>query len=310
MKRDLNLDGLKFFLIFCVVLGHMSFNDFGLQVHRMIYSFHMPAFVFLSGYFTSSYKPGKSPRWILETLCIYAVAQVMHVCLNLVLHEPVTAKYLICPAFTLWYLLCLVIWRVSIWKVFGKTNSSTWLIIVSVALSIVSGFIPVDSAFSFQRVFSFFPFFVLGFLFKNNHWENRFKAVPFPILLSLFAVGLLIARQFPLFMPKYHYSSEEDLFMRAFQSVLGAGMSICIFCMSKYPIWGKLYKYGRYTLWIYIGHSFLTRINLVERAQMHFWGLKSNLFEALLLCSVYCFGICAMIQLIQGKKREAHSVVS
>ena len=53
MKRDARLDGLKFVLIFLVVLGHLSYNDYGLGLTKMIYSFHMPVFVFLSGYFTS-----------------------------------------------------------------------------------------------------------------------------------------------------------------------------------------------------------------------------------------------------------------
>ena len=53
MNRDLRLDGLKFIMIFLVVLGHLRFIDYGISVGKMIYSFHMPVFVFLSGYFTS-----------------------------------------------------------------------------------------------------------------------------------------------------------------------------------------------------------------------------------------------------------------
>ena len=51
--RDLKLDGLKFIMIFLVVLGHLSYNDWGMETGLLIYSFHMPVFVFLSGYFTS-----------------------------------------------------------------------------------------------------------------------------------------------------------------------------------------------------------------------------------------------------------------
>lgn len=51
MERDLRLDGLKFFLIFLVVLGHLHFNDYGIWIGYYIYSFHMPVFVLLSGFF-------------------------------------------------------------------------------------------------------------------------------------------------------------------------------------------------------------------------------------------------------------------
>ena len=42
MERDLHIDGLKFLMIFLVVLGHLSYEDYGLEINKMVYSFHMP----------------------------------------------------------------------------------------------------------------------------------------------------------------------------------------------------------------------------------------------------------------------------
>lgn len=55
-KRIALWDNLKLFLIFLVVLGHLSFDYFDSSqmfrtISMVIYTFHMPAFVFISGLF-------------------------------------------------------------------------------------------------------------------------------------------------------------------------------------------------------------------------------------------------------------------
>lgn len=51
--RNTCIDSLKFFLIFLVLVGHCLDSNLGLHsnnvVFRIIYSFHMPVFVILSG---------------------------------------------------------------------------------------------------------------------------------------------------------------------------------------------------------------------------------------------------------------------
>ena len=47
-------DNIRFILIICVVFGHfleMIPGAMSLYLYRIIYSFHMPAFIFISGYF-------------------------------------------------------------------------------------------------------------------------------------------------------------------------------------------------------------------------------------------------------------------
>lgn len=126
--RDLQFDGLKFLLIFCVVFGHLGCYGYGLRINRMIYSFHMPVFVFLSGYFTSlSSNREKQNNWLKKTLIIYAVAQITHYSLRLLLefgastikakpfdYSLLSWKFLVSPELALWYLVCLLYWRIAI----------------------------------------------------------------------------------------------------------------------------------------------------------------------------------------------------
>ena len=56
--REYQWDNLRFLLISLVVLGHlweiMGQAPYKDVVYRIIYSFHMPAFLFLSGMFAKS----------------------------------------------------------------------------------------------------------------------------------------------------------------------------------------------------------------------------------------------------------------
>jgi len=58
--RDARFDTLKGMLILLVVCGHFfghsSQGSLSQVMGNFIYSFHMPLFVFISGYFTSSRK--------------------------------------------------------------------------------------------------------------------------------------------------------------------------------------------------------------------------------------------------------------
>ena len=60
MKRDLYWDSLKFVLIFLVVYGHTieTYSPDGSinrAIYNLIYVFHMPLFIFISGYFSKKY---------------------------------------------------------------------------------------------------------------------------------------------------------------------------------------------------------------------------------------------------------------
>lgn len=58
-QRDHTLDALKLFAIYLVVWGHaiqylQSIEYYNQPVYRIIYSFHMPLFMALVGYFAAS----------------------------------------------------------------------------------------------------------------------------------------------------------------------------------------------------------------------------------------------------------------
>lgn len=312
--RDLKIDGLKCLMIFLVVLGHLTYNDWGIGVNRLIYSFHMPVFVFLSGYLTSrNTNEEKRHRWFKRTLLIYLIAQFAHILLTIGFEygkmflekeafDPavISWRVIISPYLALWYLLCLIYWRFSVWYLFPKTNDIT-LIIISMGLAFLSGFIPVDHDFSFQRAFSLYPYFVMGLAFRKRGLIDKLIKLPYVYALIGLIVGLFISRLLPTYMPKFHYSNWNDLVLRITQTGLGAFLCLCVIRITYLDATEKLAKYGAYTLWIFIGHTYLIRIG--EKA-FPYLGISLNLIEALLLASLYCYLFYIVANLYQTHRRS------
>lgn len=310
-RRDKSSDGLKFVMIFFVILGHLSYYDYGIGLYNIIYSFHMPVFIFLSGYYTSTnYDKKKQIKWLKKTLYIYAIAQLTHFLLRIILN----CKYnscshinvytiidlLVSPEFALWYLVCLIYWRLIIWKSFTSI-SDIHLLWVSLAGVFLCGFIPIDYTFSFQRAFSFFPFFVIGNMFRNRNLTRTLERIPISVVLPALLIGLIVARYFPTYMPKFHYSNWHHPLIRIFQTVLGILLCLLIVRLSRIKFLANFANFGAHSLWIYIGHIYLITIGNYFYPQI---GLTLNLFSAIAVALLYCvlFHIAAVLYGLYRKK--------
>lgn len=308
VARDLKTDSLKFIMIFLVVLGHMgSYNDYNIGLCRIIYSFHMPVFIFLSGYFTSiNSTEGKQRSWIKQTLILYVIAQLVHVALEILLRytdchlKQIPFDYsfnlidiLFSPRLALWYLLCLVYWRVVAWKISGGL-SDAMLLLISVVLAVLSGFIPIDHTFSFQRAFAFSPFFFLGVVFKRRNWMDKLEKMPIQYVIIALLFGLFLAKLLPTYMPRTHYENWHHPVIRVCQSVLGVYLCLLILRISRIGFVKKLSEYGAYTLWVYIGHTYLI---VIAGDLFPYLNISLNLFSALAISMIYCLIFVALAKL-------------
>ena len=84
-KRIALWDNLKLFLIFLVVLGHLSFDYFDSSqmfrtISMVIYTFHMPAFVFVSGLFCKRSVNSDSPpiKRFFSFMMLYLFARILN----------------------------------------------------------------------------------------------------------------------------------------------------------------------------------------------------------------------------------------
>ena len=313
--RDLRFDGLKFLLIFLVVLGHLTFKDYGIGVKRMIYSFHMPVFVFLSGFFLPlSQTRDKQIKWLKKTFLIFLCAHISQHILRIMigfvssllngsafdLSSFLSWKLLISPGFALWYLVCLIYWRIIVW-IIGGNLKDILLLVISLIISILAGFVPLDYDFSFQRAFAFFPFFVLGIVFQKRQVIPQLERIPVIYAIISVIIGLVLARTMTPYLPVHHYVNREDVFLRMIQTLLGMFMCPMIIRISRCRFTEVFAKYGSKTLWIYIGHTYL--IILGDRFY-HYCGVSFNMFSATLVAIIYCVILIFMANKYQEQKEK------
>jgi len=174
LDRDKSFDILKGIGIVAVVLGHFvepfRANHFIFKgIFVLIYSFHMPLFSFVSGYFGRL-----SSKSILNTVKVYFGFQFVYLIYQLVFKiVPFDLinilKAFITPYWHLWYLFALFFWRVSLF-LFNKVKkiyARVIVLFVLFALALAAGMkeLPLD----FQRTLVFFPYFVFGFFFKDYY---------------------------------------------------------------------------------------------------------------------------------------------
>ena len=171
-SRNYFLDNYKALLIVLVVTGHFiepcSDNHPILQFLKWgIFSFHMPAFIFISGYFS---KKKMSFKKLVQKLIIpYLMYEMIYYLLYVFVIHKDTGLYLNRPKFSLWYLMALFFWRIAtpyIRKIPGN-------IFIAITAGLLIGFTQLGNFFSIPRTLFFYPFFLAGYYFQ----EDWFKAV-------------------------------------------------------------------------------------------------------------------------------------
>jgi len=154
-------DNIKGLLIFLVVLGHFlwDFRNQGLAryIVELIYIFHMPAFIFVAGHLSKRSR-SKSKYSILKLILIYIIFNTALMLFSYFLEG--TSFLLVTPYYSSWFLLSLVIWRITI----KYLNKIPHLLLLSVFVSIIIGFWhDISNILAISRTVAFFPFFVSGY---------------------------------------------------------------------------------------------------------------------------------------------------
>jgi len=166
--RDFYFDNAKFILMVLVVVGHFMGLMEGRvisQIHTFIYIFHMPCFVFITGYFTN---PNKEPK-ILGLAIKFVVFQFILFTINRYVNGGNISLQFVYPHIGLWYLLACLFWRLITPKIINIPN----IIIITLTMGILIGYVPFIGKFlALSRVFYFLPFFLAGCLAKREHLEK------------------------------------------------------------------------------------------------------------------------------------------
>ena len=163
-KRAWYLDNLRLLLIFLVVLGHTLEQIDGVVrtgLFEIIYTFHMPAFLFLSGYF-AKFRPKK----LLTRLALpYLVFQTLYSLFGALIlyHTPVTVRFA-SPYWIMWYLMAMMIYTLLLPLLDALERRRAAVLGTGALIALLAGF---DSSIgydlSLSRCVVFLPFFAAGY---------------------------------------------------------------------------------------------------------------------------------------------------
>ena len=310
--RDPFFDNAKFILIVLVVLGHVLAIGLKTKINcalfEWIFSFHMPLFVFISGYFTRITDAKKYLKGILYFAETFFIFSLIHIAFRYIQGDVKSIfRLLIIPRFTLWYLLSLIWWRIILYYIPSSIRENhQMLIILSIILCLTMGWIPIDEELSFQRTFAFLPFFITGFVTGKKQVDlksGKRKLFHLFFLLSIAIIYIIIPISFnvPLFQNlSYLHSAYSPLFYFVFRIgwlILASFMSYCL--LSIVP--RKKYRwthFGQLTLFIYMYHSVILSWRYILRDTYH-------LPTSFLHCILYSVVVLVII-LLMSKIRFFH----
>ncbi|MGT0202205.1 acyltransferase family protein [Staphylococcus aureus] len=272
-ERDYFFDNARAILILLVVFGHMlqpytSGDKYLSALYLVIYSFHMPTFLFISGYyakcltilFRKNFKTFDSTLYdIFAFFSIYYFLTGKSDELQL---DPFN------PVFALWFLITLFFFHVIL--VIVRRFNPYKVLSVSIIISIGAGFSDNDSYLSISRTIVFFPIFYLGYIFTKKHtaiFKNK-KLIPVSIItfILFFIVYVIHPINADWLLGSSPYTSLENEGQSIFSpfkrlilyGIILIAMTAFLNLMSTKK---KLYTYiGSRTLYVYLLHGLIIGI--------------------------------------------------
>lgn len=170
---------LRFLLIVCVFVGN-AIEPLIMRMPEMkaiflwIFTFHMPLFVFVTGYFARSNLNGAAGLRILKQIALqYVIFQSIYSLLDyFVFRVPGITHSFFIPYLLLWFLVGHLFWRLMM--LMFTRFSIRHPLLISIVLGFLVGFLPLQGAwFGISRSVVYLPFFVIGHTFSYDRFRER-----------------------------------------------------------------------------------------------------------------------------------------
>lgn len=270
MARDPWLDNAKMTLVTLVVVGHFwavlpdtALND---HFYDFLYLWHMPAFVFVTGYLSRSFEWTRTKLLGLLTTVVvpYVVFESLYALFRIRVGDERFDDLYADPHWPLWYLAALFFWRLAT----PVLKRHLIAVPLSVALSVVGGAYAGET-FDLARVIGLLPFFVLGLHVTSDRLAvlrtTRASAVGGAMLLVVFALAgltdVLINTEWLYYRTRYDdlgVSDATGMAIRLGLIVVGTLAGLAFFALVPRKA-GWYADAGRWTLVVYLFHGFFVK---------------------------------------------------
>lgn len=285
MARDKRIDSLKGLLIILVVMGHVittldNVNTVNHAVMGLIYVFHMPLFIIISGYLTKNPERQQAREmWrgvgnIAIALVIFHVLSVLRMCYwGGSFQQLIFARF---PFGGLWYLMALIYWRIALYYTPSALLKKPAIhLSLALVITLLCGLSHIGNTLALQRGLNFYYFFLLGYYYRQGMipqrwWKcNPLHAATVVVLLPL--IFLLYPRCGNIMNGADHYML-QDLPQKSLIIICSTAMSLLVFNLMREIKW--LVPIGKDSLFYYLYHFLV--INLILLPLFRYYSLPHS----------------------------------
>ncbi|MFI7272813.1 acyltransferase family protein [Streptomyces sp. NPDC049879] len=275
-ERDPFFDNAKYLAIVLVAISHAwtplrDDSRAASALYTFVFTFHMPAFVLIAGYFSRSFtaRPDQLKRLITGVGVPYLVFEVLYILFARAGWgggDSDLPLSLLDPYYVTWFLVALFIWRLTspVWRVVRAPLP------VALAVACIASMSPhFGNDLNIQRVLQFLPYFVLGMLMRREHftWMRRteVRVLAVPVLLLALAVSYWsVPRLDQSWL--YRTNSAQEMGEAAWAgpvmtlAMFGAGLLLTVAFLSLVPTRRTWYTtLGAGTIFGYLLHGFVIK---------------------------------------------------
>lgn len=262
-ERDYLFDNIKLLLIFLVVFAHLAepYVNGSLwlkRIYLMIYTFHMPLFIFISGYFSKHDEDKKG-----KLICYYFLPYVILNTLFSYLQTQELGINITSPNWAFWYFLSLCWWKL----LSPYMKELRHPIFVSLVVACLIGFIPsFQRQLSLSRTVVFFPFFLAGYFcppslvtkLRKKHLGYAMLGLMACVFMSIWFIDQGYFNSRVLYQAEAYPEGAEMSYLcfRALSLLIASGLIISIIrIVPKRKFWFS--RFGQYTMPVFIAHIYI-----------------------------------------------------
>ena len=220
-QRIFKWDNLKFLLIFLVVFGHFfecytENSQLAQQLYVYIWSFHMPAFLFISGIFSKRTINEKRYRKIFEYFILYVFTQLYLFIVRAATSSVETYSILKENGLP-WYAFAL--FAFSLITIALRNMDRNYLFCLTLILGCFSGYnTALSDTLVSSRIIVFYPFFLAGYYLDENKLMNFLNKTWIKILAFCIHIGWI---SYIYLFPRAAYETRPLLTGRAHLDQIG-----------------------------------------------------------------------------------------
>lgn len=279
MQRDRAFDVAKGIVILLVIYGHLRYTVLNMDtIYGWIYSFHMPCFIYISGWLTKP-KEEKVHMQILQKakkiLMPYLVWNFLGFCINrlfLVEEMQMSASQFVHGLLfgddlrgnlPTWYLLSylwIMLFAILVLPMLDSVKKLVLADAISILLVfVVSYFEQTQMYFRIRGAIVLLPFFITGYLLKKIRFELPWWAIP----ILLFA-GYKLERINAVRSWRSVTVGNGDICIPYLYlaSAMCTTLAVCALCryLAKIPVGHVFEVYGKHTMFLLCTHWILGNI--------------------------------------------------